>query len=73
MSRYSGKDDAAGDLAHWLEMHNAGTLIYDRKTGDHQEVVVPLAAVSVAGGFQPNLFRRVMTPAHFDCGLVAPG
>jgi hypothetical protein len=71
MTRYNGKDEGGGDLARWLSIHDADPVIYDRKTGDQQTVLVPAAAVSVVGGIQPGVWRRVMTALHYDSGLVA--
>jgi hypothetical protein len=71
MTRYSGKDDSTGDMGRWLSIHDADQVVYDRKTGDHQTVVVPSAAVSVVGGIQPGVWRKVMTAVHYDSGLVA--
>jgi hypothetical protein len=71
MTRYSGKDDSTGDMGRWLSIHDADQVVYDRKTGDHQTLVVPSAAVSVVGGIQPGVWRKVMTAVHYDSGLVA--
>ncbi len=46
------KATRGADVAHWLSMHRAGSLIVDRKTG--QRIIhVPRASVSVTGGIQP--------------------
>jgi hypothetical protein len=71
MTRYSGKEEGTGDLGRWLSIHDADQVVYDRKTGDHQTIVVPSAAVSVVGGIQPGVWRKVMTAVHYDSGLVA--
>jgi Protein of unknown function (DUF3987) len=60
-----------GDLAHFLTMHHAGSLTLDRKTGDQETIHVPRAFVAVAGGVQPGVLRRVLTPEFFEAGLTA--
>jgi hypothetical protein len=71
MTRYGGKDVASSDLPHWLSIFNADSILVDRKTGDRPSVHVPSAAVSLVGGIQPGIWRRVMAAAHYDSGLVA--
>jgi hypothetical protein len=71
MTRYGGKDHASSDLPRWLSIHDAEPIIVDRKTGELPSIHVPAAAVSVVGGIQPGVWRRVMTAAHYDSGLVA--
>ncbi len=60
-----------GDCAHWLEMHRAGALVVDRKTGEKKTIYVPRAAVSIAGGIQPGSLRAALTPEFFENGLAA--
>jgi hypothetical protein len=69
-SRYKGKG-AASDLPLWLEMHRAGALIVDRKTGPKTHYYVPRAAVCVTGGVQPGVLSRALTEEFFESGLVA--
>jgi DNA polymerase I-like protein with 3'-5' exonuclease and polymerase domains len=69
-TRYKTQKGAT-DLPNWLEMHRAGTIIYDRKTGDRKTVFVSGAAVSVTGGIQPGVLARAFTPEFLDSGLVA--
>jgi hypothetical protein len=57
-------------MGRWLSIHDADMVFYDRKT-DNQSIVVPNAAVSVVGGIQPGVWRKVMTAVHYDSGLVA--
>jgi hypothetical protein len=61
----------SSDLPHWLEMHRAGPMIVDRKTGEQRHCFVPRAAVSVCGGIQPRTLARSMTPEFLDAGLLA--
>ena len=42
------KQGQGGDVAHWLEMHRAGALLVDRKSGDKTTIHVARAAV---GGY----------------------
>jgi hypothetical protein len=65
------KAGQGGDVAHWLEMHRAGNLLVDRKTGDKTTIFVPRAAVCIAGGIQPETLRRCLTPEFYDNGLAA--
>jgi len=59
-----------GDDARWLEMHRAGTLVVDRKSGTPL-LYVPYAAVSVTGGIQPEALRNALGIEHFSNGLAA--
>ena len=65
------KSGKGGDLAAYLSMHRAGALKVDRKTGDRKTLYVPHAAVSIIGGIQPRILRRLLTAEYFDCGLAA--
>ncbi len=64
------KPSRGADEAHWLSMHRAGALTVDRKT-DRMLICVPMAAVSVTGGIQPNILARVLESRHFESGLAA--
>jgi hypothetical protein len=68
--RYKGKAGGT-DLPNWLEMHRAGTILYDRKTGERQTIIVPRAAASVTGGIQLGVLVRALTPEFLDAGLAA--
>ena len=65
------KQGQGGDVAHWLELHRAGSLLVDRKTGDKTTMHVPRAAVCIAGGIQPQTLGRCLTREFFDNGLAA--
>jgi DNA primase len=69
-SRYKGKAGGT-DLPNWLEMHQAGTISYDRKTGDRRLILVSLASASVGGGIQPGVLVRALTPEFLEAGLGA--
>jgi hypothetical protein len=60
-----------GDVAHFLEMHRAGQLLVDRKSGRENVIYVPRAAVSIAGSIQPETLRRALGREHFEDGLAA--
>ncbi|MEE8169541.1 MAG: YfjI family protein, partial [Phycisphaerae bacterium] len=65
------KAGRGGDDGHFLEMHRAGTLLVDRKTGDQTTIYVPRAAVSICGGIQPATLREDLGRKHFENGLAA--
>jgi hypothetical protein len=58
-----------GDAAKWLEMFGGRPMVVDRKTGG--TLYVPRAAVSIAGGIQPETLRRALGQEHRDNGLAA--
>ena len=60
-----------GDDAQWLELHRAGTLMVDRKTGNPKTIYIPNAAVSVCGGIQPGILEVALGREHFENGLAA--
>lgn len=62
--------DASRDVEHWLELHRAGPLIVDRKSGQ-RTIHVSRAAVSITGGIQPVTLREALGRRHFDNGLAA--
>src|SRR5581483_1882130 len=68
--RYKAKG-AASDLPSWLELHRAGHLLIDRKTGEPRTVHVPRAIVSIAGSIQPGMLRRCLTSEAYESGLAA--
>ncbi|NLX12761.1 MAG: DUF3987 domain-containing protein [Phycisphaerales bacterium] len=57
--RYVGNKGGA-DAAHWLSMHNAESIIVDRKTGTPRTIFVPSASVCVCGTIQPRILERVI-------------
>lgn len=65
------KGGRGGDVSLWLELHRAGFLLVDRKTGDSRTTAVPHAAVSVVGGIQPAILQRSLGAEHVDDGLLA--
>ncbi|MFM9957267.1 MAG: DUF3987 domain-containing protein [Phycisphaerales bacterium] len=66
--RYAG-GKGGGDAAKWLEMFGGRPMVVDRKTGGM--LYVPRAAVSIAGGIQPETLRRALGQEHRDNGLAA--
>lgn len=69
--RYAGKKTSSADSANWLSMHNAESMIVDRKTGFPRTIHVPQAAVCVTGGIQPGTLQRALGTEHRDSGLAA--
>jgi hypothetical protein len=69
-TRYKGKAGGT-DLPRWLSMHSAGGFAYHRRTGDPRRIVVPHAAVSIAGGIQPGILARVMAGEFMEAGLAS--
>jgi len=66
----SGRSGAGGaDVAKWLEMFSGSTLSIDRKTSD--PIYVPRASMSITGGVQPEIFKRVLGQQHRENGLAA--
>src|SRR5262249_42593308 len=69
-TRYKGKAGGS-DLARWLSMHSAGGFAYHRKTGDRRRIVVPHAAVSIAGGIQPEILAGAIAGDFVKSGGFA--
>ena len=69
-TRYKGRGGGT-DLPHWLQLHRAGMILYDRKTGDRRTVHVRRAAVSLCGTVQPGILARALGPEHVEAGLAA--
>ncbi len=59
------------DAAQWLEMHRAGYVLVDRKSGFPRTIHVPLAGVSIAGTIQPETLQRALGREYFENGLAA--
>lgn len=60
-----------GDVQHYLSMHSAALLKIDRKTSERKTIYVPYAAVSVCGGIQPGILRRIIGQESQENGLLA--
>ena len=65
------KKGKGGDDAQWLELHRAGTLLVDRKTGTPKTIHIPNASVGVCGGIQPGILQSALGREHFENGLAA--
>ena len=65
------KQGKGGDDSKWLEMHRAGTLLVDRKSGVPKTIHIDNAAVGVCGGIQPGILRSALGTEHFENGLAA--
>ena len=59
------------DAAQWLELFRAGCLLIDRKTGKQKIISVSRASVSITGGIQPGLLRRIIGEEYIENGLAA--
>lgn len=73
LSGWIGSFDAyrkgyGGDVSKWLTMHAGRSLTVDRKRDGL--IVVPRAAVSITGGIQPDVLRRVFGREHLENGLA---
>src|SRR5262249_48762965 len=69
-TKYKGKQGGSA-LPNWLQLHGAGTLQHDRKTGDRKTVYVRHASACVTGGIQPGVLAQLLTRDFFEAGLVA--
>lgn len=67
MSKFNGSS-GAGPLSHWLEMHRAGRIVYERRHAP--PIHIARAAVSVTGGIQPETLKRALGQQHLDNGLA---
>jgi hypothetical protein len=68
--RYKGRNGGT-DAPNWLELHRAGQIMQDRKTGDRRTIIVYPATASVTGTIQPGTLARALTADYFDAGLSA--
>ena len=57
------------DAAKWLEMHGGGPVLVDRKGSG--TLYIPRAAVSIAGGVQPEILKRSLGAEHRENGFAA--
>lgn len=65
------KNGRGGDRAAWLEFHSGGAVTVDRKGGEQKTLHVARAAVSIAGGIQPGVLRKVFDQEVVDSGFEA--
>jgi hypothetical protein len=65
--RYS----STSNLSAWLPMHSSLPVTYDRKTGDQPTLCIDRAALSIAGGIQPEVLARYLTPEFLGPGCIA--
>lgn len=66
--RYAG-GKGGGDVAKWLEMFGGRPMVVDRQT--RGTLYVPHAAVSIAGGIQPETLRRALGVENTENGLAS--
>lgn len=69
-TRYKGKGGGS-DAARWIEMHGAGQVPVDRRTGERKHKLINRAAASVCGSIQPGILRRAMDADFLDSGFAA--
>ncbi len=69
--RYAKPRRGGGEAAKWIEMHGGRPVIIDRKTGTPRTIYIPRAAVTVCGGIQPGILRRLIGQEERDNGLLA--
>ena len=69
--RYAKSPKGGGEAAKWIEMHGGRSITIDRRTGIPKTLFVPRAAVSIGGGIQPGIIRKLLTAEHRDNGLLA--
>jgi hypothetical protein len=60
-----------GDVAHWLSLRAARSMLVDRKSGEPRTLFVPRAFAAICGGIQPAILARVLGQEHFEDGLCA--
>jgi hypothetical protein len=70
MNRYS-KNNRNADGPNWLSIYDAGEVIIDRKSGNPPVLHIPRAAVSIVGGIQPDILRRVFGTEEIESGTLA--
>lgn len=60
------------DVARWLSMYDADSILIDRKTQEQRIISVPSAAVSLAGTIQPGVFLDCFKQKSLrESGLLA--
>jgi hypothetical protein len=64
---HSGK---GADVSRWLSLHTGVLFGLDRRT-DKRQYRIYDPRVCIAGGIQPKVFRRILTPDYFERGLPA--
>src|SRR5260370_26802617 len=58
------------DVSRWLSLYTAARFSLDRLT-DHRHLRIWQPRVSITGGIQPKVLRRVLTEDFFERGLPA--
>lgn len=69
--RYSDGKGPGADMANWLSIFRAGSMIVDRRSGEPPTINIPRAACSVYGTIQPRILKRILTEDFFDSGLAS--
>lgn len=65
------KKSRDSDRAAYLEMHRAGRVVVDRKSGENRLLEVRRAAVSITGTIQPSVLRSILNEQFFASGFPA--
>jgi hypothetical protein len=63
------KGHKGSDQQLMLEMHSAGSIFVDRKTSGR--IHIDTAAVSITGGIQLQILKRIMREEQFENGMMA--
>ena len=64
------KRTRGSDVAHWLQLWQAGSITVDRKSAAQPTIHVPLASVGVTGCIQLEVLSNAVGDEHFQNGLV---
>lgn len=70
-ARYKAQKGVS-DVPNWLEIHGAGAVSYERKTGENSSVFLPRALASVTGTIQPRILAGALENEDLvHAGLLA--
>jgi hypothetical protein len=64
------RSNKGADIGRWLSLHTSVLFAVDRRT-DRRHYRIHQPRVSITGGIQPKVLRRVLTEDFFDRGLPA--
>jgi hypothetical protein len=65
------KNARNSDVQGYLSMFSGVQLKIDRKTSEQPTIQIERPNVSIAGGIQPGIAKRIFKPEYFDNGLIA--
>lgn len=70
-ARYRGKGGGS-DAPHWLKFFDGSPIPYQRRGGQPREVYLRRPIVSVIGGIQPGILRKILgDESHIEGGMAA--